>query len=221
MGTRKVKGKAPDGSEVEVEIDEDQLQDGAGDGDGDGDGDGQQQEQVPDWETVYADMTPAEQKAYNASVAGLKSALDKERKDAKDAKKKAAEAESAKAKQDDANLTELERATKAAAKAQQDLEGLQATVKRERAETALRTAAVKAGMSDPEDAVTMIAASELEWDSDDAKVVNADVLVKNLVAKKPYLVKVIDDAGRGAPPKGGQRKTSGGGQKPPVPPVTF
>lgn len=212
MTMQKVKGKTADGTEVEIEVDLEAISAGQQANDGN------QQTNKVDWESVKAKLSEEELAAYEAEVAGLKSALNKERAEAKAARKAAADAAAAKAQEEDEKLPELERATKAREQAERRAAELEAKILKDSAETALRLAAVQLGMSDPEDAVTMIAQSGLERD-DSGKPTNAEALVKELLTKKPYLKKSVEAPG-GAPARGTGRKP-GSGQKAPAPNVTL
>lgn len=159
--------------------------DGAGDGDGDG-GEG-------------GDESPPKKDSYTEDdVTGLKSALDKERRERKARDKELKELRKLKKEKEDADLAkkgDAEREKTRADKAEEKLSKLAPAFKRDKVERAILAEAGRQHFIDPSDALTLYSeiADEVEQDEDDPSQVTIDEKmiarkVKELASRKKHLV---------------------------------
>jgi hypothetical protein len=166
--------------------------------------------QPDDVKALYADYT-----------AGLKSALDKERKDNKDnaAKlKKLAELEAEEEKRKQAAMSDQEKQAQKLAEAQKKATDAETELQEERVRNAVILEATRQNFADPDDAYTLADLAKLEHDDDGRPTKDSvKAALEELAKAKPYLIKApIDDKSKksiGTP--GGQKKpASGSNQKP-------
>lgn len=123
------------------------------------------------------------------------------RKEAQQLRDRAKAAEAKIKEAEDKDLTDKERATKAATDAETRATALEARV----ITAELKSEAVRLGFTDPTDAIRLIDRDKLEVK--DGEVTNAETLLKALAKAKPYLLKAAESS----PPSG--RNPHGGGEQ--------
>ena len=134
--------------------------------------------------------------------AGIK-ALEKERERAKNAEKRAKDLErelkdlkAARAGEDDAKLTELERAGKERDKWRSDFETLEGSLKKERVNARALEAAGKLGAIEPAAVANLLSADKVEWD-DELQPTNVDELIAAVKKDYPRLFSAAPGKGNG------------------------
>jgi hypothetical protein len=156
---------------------------------------------------------------YSLHTADLKSALEKEREAAKDAKKTAkrlAELEAKEKERADAEKSEMDKLTEAKATAEAERESARKELKAERIKNAIIAEASKLSFADPADAYTLIDLAVIEID-DQGKISGAAEAIKKLAEAKPYLLgKAKQGDGVGTPPKGPRKKEEPDAKRVPV-----
>lgn len=141
-------------------------------------------------------------------VTGLKSALDKERRENARKDRELARLQKAEKEREDAEKTEVQRAKEEAETANTRAARLAEGFRDERINNAIITAANKANFFDPEDAVLAVDRDAISWDQDEDNPAQVKIdrktvenAVKKLATSKPHLVKSgTSDQG----PTGGQ-----------------
>lgn len=138
-----------------------------------------------------------------ADTTGLKSALEKERRDRARAERELKRLQTAEQERADAEKTEVQRAKDEAETAKTKAARLAAGFRDERINNAIIAAAVKNGFFDAEDAVLAVDRDSISWDQDDddpAKVTidkkTVETAVKKLATQKPHLIKKGTDDGQ-------------------------
>lgn len=169
---------------------------GTGDGEGDeGEGNGEPQGEPGDNNS-------------GPDVAGLKSALEKERKANREKEKELKALRKAKEAEENAKKSDLERAQAEAEANKTKAERLAEGFLRNSLHTAIRNEAQKLGFIDVEDAIAGVSRDDLsfEQDEDDPSDIDIDMksvtkAVKALAAKKPHFIKTGTEDGE---PSGSQ-----------------
>jgi len=155
------------------------------------------------WQKIY-DMLPDDQKEiYDSHTHGLKSALEKERQNAKDlpaALKRLAEIDEAEAKRKEAQMTEQEKLQNQLNKISAEKEALAARLRETQLKSTVLRLAMKLLFKDPEDAYTMIkeklgSIKEVSTETDSEVEGYLEVLSKS----KPYLLGKEKGDGLGSP----------------------
>lgn len=139
-------------------------------------------------------------------VAGLKSALDKERKTAKENAKKLAAFEKAQKDKEDAEKSEIQRLTDQGISASEKLQKLSAGFRKSKVESAVVAAARKALFTDPTDALRpeVLEAIGVEQDEDDPTQVTIDSktveeAITKLAKAKPHWLTEVEDPNKKKP----------------------
>jgi hypothetical protein len=161
------------------------------------------------------------QAMYEENIAGLKSALDKERKAAKEAARLQAELDKYKTDEEkaleasQAQVVELtEKLAQADVKADAAVEALEKAY----VEFDVTTAAIKAGFEDPEDALALLPEGAIKFNKKTGKVEGTEDALKELMKEKPYLVL---GEGVGTPKTSGRKRLPGKEPEGPKPNIRF
>lgn len=162
-------------------------------------------------EEYLATLDEGVRKEIEEHIAGLKSALVKERKLSPEGKAALIELQKLKdadTQRKQAEMTDLQKAEAAKKASDEKATKLEGDLKTERIKNAVLAEASKANFADPQDAYAMIDHSELEI-SADGKVTGVVDAIKALVKSKPYLVGAeenprydINGGDKGKGPKG-------------------
>jgi len=145
------------------------------------------QEELDEFETWLATQPDDVKRHYESHVAGLKSALVKEREGNKEGRKKLQVFEAAEEQRKKAAMTELERAKTEAQESSAKLTATQAELTVIKLRTAVEREAVKQLFADPEDAYKLLDTSALVL-NDKGVVEGLSEALKNLAKTKPYLL---------------------------------
>ena len=175
----------------------------------------------------YGKLSDEDKELYDSHTHGLKSALDKERENAKGheaSQKRLAELEAAETKRVEAQMTAeelLKKRIKEAEEAKKEIEGKYTT-------TLLKTAIVatagkplfsdkKLSFVDPEDAYTMCKSKiEKLTIGDDGTVEGAIEILQELAKNKPYLLKSLEKVNNLGTPRDGKKVSATAGDEKPA-----
>ncbi len=183
------------------------FDDGDGDGDGDegdgeGDGDGDEGTDGADGDDKATSTDGKE------DTAGLKSALQKERRGRREAERELNKLKKTKADDDDKDATAVQKAEKARADAVTRSEKLAAKLRTTEVNNLIIKHAGTLNFQDVDDALSLVDRDEIDVDQDDDEPENVTVdeetvvgALKALLKKKPHLLKSADGAGT---PSGGK-----------------
>lgn len=163
---------------------------GAGGSGAGGDGGNKDDDDPSSWDKDRAKATIERQRA---SEKEAKERASKAERELADAKKRLDEI-------DAANLSEKEKAEKAAATAQQTAETATAKLKETTLKYEVQLAAARLDANDPADVLAMIDRSKIEYDKDSGDPTNISKLVEELLKAKPYLKKSGAGSGNGHVP---------------------
>jgi 4-hydroxy-L-threonine phosphate dehydrogenase PdxA len=201
---------------MEMEVPEDEENEETGDNESE-----EEEDPRAEFEAWLADQKQEIRDMYEANITGLKSALEKERKAAKEAVRLQKELDSYKTDEErelDATQAKVAELTTELTTAQASASEAVDKLEKAHVEFAVTTEAIKLGLSDPEDALALMPDGKVKYNKKTGKVEGTEEALKELIKEKPYLVV---GPGPGTPKRGDGKRIPADDKAEPVKGLRF